>query len=92
MKCERCGGLMLMEQFYDFRDDTAEFEFSGWRCLVCGEIVDPLLVGNLHGSARKEARRPATLFREYAKLDGRLSSLRVPLKRITQGRQEGRRP
>ncbi len=34
---------MLIERFFDFLDDTDQFEFTGWRCLICGEIVGPLI-------------------------------------------------
>ena len=81
MHCQRCGGLMLMERFYDFRDYTAQSEFSGWRCLVCGEIVDPLIAGHRKGLARRGPSTRTALFRAYAKLDGQLSSLRVPIRR-----------
>ncbi len=42
MKCDRCGGLMSYEKFY-----SEEIEdFSGWRCISCGEIVDPVVLQN----------------------------------------------
>ena len=39
MVCLRCDGLMRREVFIDFAGSDGSFE--GWRCLVCGEIVDP---------------------------------------------------
>ena len=41
MRCQRCGGLMICERFYDGRD-----HFEGWRCVICGEIVDSVIVEN----------------------------------------------
>jgi len=46
MLCPRCGGLMIGERFYDFRDDTGRIYFRGMRCLICGEILDPKILEN----------------------------------------------
>ena len=46
MQCPRCASLMIGEKFYDLQDDTGRFSFEGLRCLVCGEILDPLIVEN----------------------------------------------
>ncbi len=42
-RCHRCGGLMVKEKF---TVDFAALDFEGWRCLVCGEIIDPLIMDN----------------------------------------------
>lgn len=34
-QCERCRGLMVSEH-----DD----DFQGWRCILCGERVDPVIL------------------------------------------------
>ncbi len=44
MPCLRCGGLMVSDRFYDYWDDTGQNEFEGYRCLVCGEVVDQVIV------------------------------------------------
>jgi hypothetical protein len=42
MKCSRCGGLMFYERF-----PTQEIDdFSGWRCVACGEIIDEVILKN----------------------------------------------
>lgn len=41
MRCHRCNGIMANEKFYGPGDP-----FSGWRCLLCGEILDPLIWEN----------------------------------------------
>lgn len=38
-RCERCRGLMVSE-----RDD----EFMGWRCILCGERTDPMILAQRH--------------------------------------------
>lgn len=46
MRCPRCKGMMVKERFQDIQDDTGQIYFHGWRCLVCGEILDPVIVTN----------------------------------------------
>ena len=42
MKCSRCGGLMVYENFY-----TLEIaNLYEWRCVACGEIVDKVILKN----------------------------------------------
>ncbi|MCE5281341.1 MAG: hypothetical protein LLG93_04490 [Deltaproteobacteria bacterium] len=41
LKCVRCGGAMFPDQFRD----TSE-RFWGYKCLFCGEIIDPLILEN----------------------------------------------
>lgn len=52
--CRRCQGLMVPERFQDYYDDTGQLSFYGWRCLTCGEIVDPVI--QTHRTHRQ--RRP----------------------------------
>jgi phage major head subunit gpT-like protein len=46
MHCLKCNGKMAHERYYDFLDETGKYSFEGWRCLVCGDIVDPVILGN----------------------------------------------
>ena len=46
MRCERCGGFQLQCHFMYRKSTTAPWEYDGWRCLNCGEIVDPLILLN----------------------------------------------
>ena len=41
MRCHRCGGVMVYEKFYGSCE-----EFFGWRCVLCGEIVDQVILEN----------------------------------------------
>ncbi|MFZ5953694.1 MAG: hypothetical protein ACOYT8_01190 [Candidatus Dependentiae bacterium] len=34
MKCKRCGGLMVLQSFFDHF-----LNFDGWKCLNCGKVV-----------------------------------------------------
>ncbi len=46
MKCERCQAAMLAESFKDVCADTWFMGFDGWRCPVCGNILDPVILAN----------------------------------------------
>jgi hypothetical protein len=41
MKCHRCQSIMVYEKFY-----SSDGEFFGWRCVLCGEIVDQVILEN----------------------------------------------
>lgn len=44
MKCQKCKGLMVFDQVYD--SDAELLTLSFWRCVNCGESVDPLIFQN----------------------------------------------
>ena len=46
MNCTRCNGVMALERFCDLYDETGELCFMGWRCITCGEVIDPVIVRN----------------------------------------------
>jgi hypothetical protein len=52
---------MVSDRFADLADDTGQIEFVGWRCLVCGNIADPVIVANRQRppAARKPLRKRA---------------------------------
>ena len=61
MKCHRCNGIMVQDIFEDMSDDTGSLSFPGWRCITCGEVLDPVIARNreshrepLLGRARKK--------------------------------------
>ena len=41
MKCHRCGSVMVYERFY-----CPGGNFLGWRCVLCGEIIDEVILEN----------------------------------------------
>ena len=41
LRCTRCGGIMSYEKFYGDCE-----HFFGWRCVVCGEIIDQVILEN----------------------------------------------
>lgn len=46
MECERCHATMLAESFEDVKADTWAMSFQGWRCPVCGNVLDPVILAN----------------------------------------------
>lgn len=52
-RCHRCGGLMVPEKVF-------ELSSFDWRCVSCGERIDPVIL------AHREAHRPKSLAREEA--------------------------
>ena len=40
-KCLRCKGAMIYDRFYGLQE-----QFWGWKCVICGEIVDPVILKN----------------------------------------------
>ena len=44
MICSKCDGLMVNDRVYDAEE--AIFDLSIWRCLNCGQTVDPLILQN----------------------------------------------
>jgi hypothetical protein len=58
MTCRRCRGLMVFDRFLDVHGDSGHLWFRGWRCVACGDIVDPLiLINRARPRPRVRARR-----------------------------------
>jgi hypothetical protein len=41
MKCLRCNSVMTYDKFYG-----PDEHFWGWKCVICGEIVDRVVMEN----------------------------------------------
>ena len=46
MRCARCGGLMVIEEFKDYGLESCGNGFWGRRCLNCGAIVDLVIAAH----------------------------------------------
>jgi hypothetical protein len=46
MGCPRCHNLMVEETFVDWEASPSVSFFTGWRCVICGEILDPIILQN----------------------------------------------
>jgi hypothetical protein len=47
MACERCGGMSVAAHF----EGDRAWEYDGWKCLICGNITDPLIITNRDAQA-----------------------------------------
>jgi hypothetical protein len=56
MDCPRCKSGMIEETFEDLRDDTGTLCFYGFRCVICGEILDPVIIANRERRPHLQAR------------------------------------
>lgn len=43
MRCFRCHGLMVKDHFLDFEGTTGHMWVTGYRCMNCGHIHDPVI-------------------------------------------------
>lgn len=55
MGCPRCHNLMVEETFVDRETSPSVSSFTGWRCLICGEILDSIILEH-----RRVQREPMT--------------------------------
>lgn len=74
MSCQRCEGCMVQDYFYDVQESFGETWVQGWRCLCCGEIVDPLIQAHrlLQSVEMSMAGKELVQDREYASKPGQL--------------------
>jgi hypothetical protein len=57
MHCLRCHGLMVTLRLEDV--GSSSLCFSGWQCLMCGEVIDSVITANrkeLHGPTGSRGR------------------------------------
>lgn len=47
---------MIQEDFSNMTDGAVPWFYTGWRCLYCGDIVDPLILR--HRSRGRRAAEP----------------------------------
>jgi hypothetical protein len=44
MQCARCRGFMVADSLIDMLESSIPMWMKGWRCVSCGNIVDPLIL------------------------------------------------
>ena len=53
MECRRCQGLMVVDYYIDMEDDQGTHWLRAWRCMACGEVIDPgILQRRLVGASK----------------------------------------
>ncbi len=53
MPCTRCQGLMVPDRSADVLDPCNPSLVQMWRCVICGEMVDPVIMQNRGGQDRR---------------------------------------
>lgn len=46
MRCERCHGFMIVDHFTDMEAGSEPLWLRAWRCVNCGEVVEPAIAGH----------------------------------------------
>ncbi len=46
MTCERCKGLMVSKQICDLQGMSSNLRANGYCCLLCGDLVDAVILDN----------------------------------------------
>ena len=44
MTCERCDGLTISERICDLQGLSSDLCIEGYRCLLCGDVVDATIL------------------------------------------------
>jgi hypothetical protein len=57
MDCQRCHNIMVREVFADRQYDAGPGAFIGWRCIICGAILDPLILKHQASHPKPIAKR-----------------------------------
>lgn len=57
MECRRCHNAMVREIFADREYDAGPGAFIGWRCIICGAILDPLILKHQAAHPKPIAKR-----------------------------------
>lgn len=60
MTCERCHGLMVGERICDLQGTSGDLCVDGYRCLLCGNVVDATILVNRRRSS--EVLEPLTVY------------------------------
>lgn len=58
MNCSRCSGLMVEDHFLDFEGTTGYMWMTGFRCMNCGHVYDPVIEQNRRAQQDKVSVLP----------------------------------
>lgn len=67
MDCLRCQSVLVQEVFVDYAAGSGAMSFRGYRCITCGDILDPTILRHRAGhrspllGVRKKARIPISI-------------------------------
>ncbi len=55
MQCTRCQGFMVPHDCYNLLDGGHPTHIQAWRCVMCGDLVDPIILANRRRLASRKA-------------------------------------
>lgn len=84
-RCPRCRGLMVLMSYDDQARVIPSHLSPAWRCVLCGEVLDPIIVANRRRS------QSAVIPRSRARLPIGFSDGVDPIPRTTSEGQQRRR-
>ncbi len=58
MMCQRCQGLMVSVTLVDIEGTVRREPTLGWRCVLCGEVLDPTIAQHRKGPPKPPPRKP----------------------------------
>lgn len=59
MECTRCQGILVPDYSFDHLDATSPGHVRTWRCVMCGDVVDPVILDNRRKQAAGRIAKPA---------------------------------
>lgn len=71
MHCGRCDGYMVIDYFIDMQDDSDHLWLRAWRCVNCGEVVEPGILAR----RRAERYRAVHLIERVTRRAARMSEM-----------------
>ncbi len=60
MQCTRCQGMLVADYSFDHLDATNPDRIQTWRCVMCGDVVDPVILHNRRKQAALKSTNPVT--------------------------------
>jgi hypothetical protein len=61
MRCGRCGGFIAGVSFCGGETATGAWAYTGWKCVNCGYVADPLILKNRIAQSQRTNRPNSTV-------------------------------
>ena len=85
MKCRRCEGFIVGVSFSGGETATGAWAYTGWKCLNCGYVTDPLILKNKVAQFQRANRPKSTVERANGLAPSLRSRRRRPGDRGSRG-------
>ena len=66
MICARCHGCMAKDHFIDLMESAESMWMAGWRCLNCGNVLDPVMERNRRRQKMAEVQEVVDVITGFA--------------------------